>query len=203
MNILLKLEDIARKNNLPSIGPIKGQIIKKIITKHKPKRILEIGALHGYSAILMTNLVLNEIKKNNKNISIENEILVTIEIDSKLVTIIQKNIKKAGLLDKIKVLNGDALKIIPKLDKNNKFDLLFLDAEKNQYIKYLKLVEENNLLNKNAIIIADNVMIYENEMTDYLDYVRFSGKYESYTTETTLEFTKNVKDALEISLRKT
>ncbi|MGD1838464.1 MAG: O-methyltransferase, partial [Nitrososphaeraceae archaeon] len=171
--------------------------------KHKPKRILEIGALHGYSAILMTNLVLNEIKKNNKNISIENEILVTIEIDSKLVTIIQKNIKKAGLLDKIKVLNGDALKIIPKLDKNTKFDLLFLDAEKNQYIKYLKLVEENNLLNKDAIIIADNVMIYENEMTDYLDYVRFSGKYESYTTKTTLEFTKNVKDALEISLRKT
>ena len=51
-----------------------------------------------------------------------------------------------------------------------------------------------------AIVIADNVLIYENEMKDYLEYVRNSGLYNSYTTETTLEFTKNVKDALEVSL---
>jgi hypothetical protein len=42
--------------------------------------------------------------------------------------------------------------------------------------------------------------LYENEMKDYLDYVRNSGKYISHTTETTLEFTKNVKDALEVSI---
>jgi hypothetical protein len=44
------------------------------------------------------------------------------------------------------------------------------------------------------------VLIYENEMKDYLDYVRNSGKYISRTTETSLEFTKNVKDALEVSI---
>jgi hypothetical protein len=52
-----------------------------------------------------------------------------------------------------------------------------------------------------AVVVADNVLIYENEMRDYLDYVRNSGEYNSYTTETTLEFTKNVKDALEVSIR--
>jgi predicted O-methyltransferase YrrM len=78
--------------------------------------------------------------------------------------------------------------------------LVFIDAVKNQYLRYLKLVEKNGLLNKKSVIVADNILIYENEMKDYLDYVRNSGKYHSYTTETTLEFTKNVKDALEISV---
>jgi predicted O-methyltransferase YrrM len=78
--------------------------------------------------------------------------------------------------------------------------LVFIDAVKNQYLSYLKLVEENGLLNKKSIVVADNVLIYENEMKDYLDYVRNSGKYNSYTTDTTLEFTKIVKDALEVSI---
>ena len=78
--------------------------------------------------------------------------------------------------------------------------MVFIDAVKNQYLSYLKLVEENSLLNKKSIVVADNVLIYENEMKDYLDYVRNSGKYNSYTTNTTLEFTKIVKDALEVSI---
>ena len=195
MDVLSELEDIARRNNLPSIGPIKGEIIQKIINKYKPRTILEIGALHGYSAILMTSLVLKE------GININN-ILVTIEIDHNLIPIINQNIEKARLSDKITVLHGDALNIIPKLDNNNKFDLLFLDAEKDQYIKYLKLVENKNLLSENAVVVADNVIIYEKEMNDYLEYVRNSGNYKSYTTETSLEFTKNIKDALEISVKK-
>ena len=56
------------------------------------------------------------------------------------------------------------------------------------------------MLNKKSIVVADNVLIYENEMKDYLDYVRNSGRYNSYTTDTTLEFTKIVKDALEVSI---
>jgi predicted O-methyltransferase YrrM len=88
--------------------------------------------------------------------------------------------------------------VIPKL--KSKFDLIFLDATKSEYLKYLRLVEKHSLLNKRAVVIADNVLIYENEMKDYLDYVRNSGKYISHTTETTLEFTKNVKDALEVSI---
>ena len=195
MDILPELEDIARRNRLPSIGPIKGKIIQKIINKYKPRSILEIGALHGYSAILMTTLVLKEYINTNN-------ILVTIEIDTDLISIIKENIEKAQLSDKITVLHGDALNIIPKLDNNNKFDLLFLDGEKDQYMKYLKLVENKNLLSENAVVVADNVLIYEKEMSDYLEYVRNSGNYKSYTTETSLEFTKNIKDALEVSIKK-
>jgi predicted O-methyltransferase YrrM len=201
VDVLLEIEKIAKKNSLPSIGPIKGKIIGDIIKKHKPKRILEIGTLHGYSAILMANYLL--VKDNvDENDNTTKEIIVTcLEIDKNLANIAKENIEKARLHDRIEVITGDALEIIPNLDNNRyRFDMVFIDAVKNQYLRYLKLMEKNGLLNKNSVIVADNILIYENEMKDYLDYVRNSGKYRSYTTETTLEFTKNVKDALEVSI---
>ena len=208
LDVLSEIEEIAKKNSLPSIGPIKGKIIGDIIKKYKPKRILEIGTLHGYSAILMASFLLSvnddddDDDGNDGNDNTVKEIIVTcLEIDKNLVNIAKKNIEKAGLSDRIEVITGDALEIIPKLNNHYKFDMVFIDAVKNQYLKYLKLVEESDLMNKEvAVVIADNVLIYENEMKDYLEYVRNSGLYNSYTTETTLEFTKNVKDALEVSL---
>ncbi len=199
LDVLSEIEEIAKKDSLPSIGPIKGEIIEDIIKKYKPKRILEIGTLHGYSAILMGNFLLD--KNNNSNDNTTKEIIITcLEIDKNLVNIAKKNIEKAGLSDRIEVITGDALKIIPTLNNHYRFDLVFIDAIKNHYLRYLKLVEDNNLLNKKSVVVADNVLIYEKEMKDYLDYVRNSGRYNSYTTETTLEFTKNVKDALEVSI---
>ena len=207
LDVLSEIEEIAKKNSLPSIGPIKGKIIGDIIKKYKPKRILEIGTLHGYSAILMASFLLSvndddDDDGNDGNDNTVKEIIVTcLEIDKNLVNIAKKNIEKAGLSDRIEVITGDALEIIPKLNNHYRFDMVFIDAVKNQYLKYLKLVEESDLMNKEvAVVIADNVLIYENEMKDYLEYVRNSGLYNSYTTETTLEFTKNVKDALEVSL---
>jgi len=201
LDVLSEIEEIAKKNSLPSIGPIKGKIIGDIIKKHKPKRILEIGTLHGYSAILMANFLLS-VNDDDDNDNTTQEIIVTcLEIDKNLVNIAKRNIEKAGLSDKIEVITGDALEMIPKLNNHYRFDMVFLDAIKNQYLRYLKLIEENELMNKEvAVVIADNVLIYENEMKDYLEYVRNSGLYNSYTTETTLEFTNNVKDALEVSI---
>lgn len=203
LNVLSEIEETAKKNSLPSIGPLKGEIIGDIIRKYKLKRILEIGTLHGYSAILMANFLLKVNKDDdNDNDNINTKTIITcLEIDQQLANIAKKNIEKAGLSDRIEVITGDALKTIPTLNnKYYRFDLLFIDAVKNQYLSYLKLVEENGLLNKKSIVVADNVLIYENEMKDYLDYVRNSGKYNSYTTDTTLEFTKIVKDALEVSI---
>jgi predicted O-methyltransferase YrrM len=203
LNVLSEIEETAKKNSLPSIGPLKGEIIGDIIRKYKLKRILEIGTLHGYSAILMANFLLKVNRDDgNDNDNINTETIITcLEIDQQLANIAKKNIEKAGLSDRIEVITGDALKTIPTLNnKYYRFDLVFIDAVKNQYLSYLKLVEENDLLNKKSIVVADNVLIYENEMKDYLDYVRNSGKYNSYTTDTTLEFTKIVKDALEVSI---
>ena len=59
-SLLRELEQIAKSEHLPSIGPIKAKIISDIIKRYKPTKILEIGTLHGYSAILMVNLLFDD-----------------------------------------------------------------------------------------------------------------------------------------------
>jgi predicted O-methyltransferase YrrM len=77
--------------------------------------------------------------------------------------------------------------------------MVFLDGTKEEYLKYLKLVEKN--LKKNAVVVADNVGIFEKSMYDYLEYVRNSGRYKSRTIQTELEFNEDVKDAIEVSIK--
>ena len=109
-----------------------------------------------------------------------------------------KNIENAGLSDKIEIIIGNALDVIPKLDQ--RFQLMFLDATKDEYLGYLKSAEKN-CLEKDAVVVADNVKVSKNEMLDYLEYVRYSGLYKSKTIETILEFTPNIKDAIEVSIK--
>jgi predicted O-methyltransferase YrrM len=188
-NVLKSIEEIGKKQFIPSIGPVKGKIIAEIIKKHKPKCILEIGTLYGYSAILMANLVADD---NYGKV-------VTVEIDKAFADIAKRNTQDAGFQEKIDIIVGNALEVIPRL--SYKFDLLFLDAAKDEYLRYLNLAEAKNLIEKGDIVIADNVGVSKNEMLDYLDYVRNSGIYKSETIETMLEFTNDVKDAIEVSIK--
>ena len=134
IDILNLLDERGKKQFMPSIGPIKGKIVSDIIRKYEPKKILEIGSLYGYSAILMSN-VMSSYDDDDDDDSGEIKV-VTIEIDKNNADIARGNIKDAELLNKIELINGDALKVIPKLGYN--FDLLFLDAAKDQYLQYLK-----------------------------------------------------------------
>ena len=167
---------------MPSIGPVKAKIIAKIIKKRKPKNILEIGALFGYSSIFMANLLPKEGK------------VISIEVSRQNLNLAKEAVKLSGLSDKIKFMNGDALEIIPKT--KGKFDLVFIDALKEEYLDYLRLIEPK--LRPNAIIIADNVGIFESDVKNYLAYVKNSEKYKSKTIETKLEFS-NRPDALEVT----
>ena len=185
--VLKSLEKMAEKEFVPSIGPIKGKIIKDTIKRYRPKDILEIGTLYGYSAILMASALSGSDGK-----------VVTIEIDKSLAEAARKNIVDAGLSEKTEVITGNALDVIPKLDR--KFQLMFLDAAKVEYLEYLKSAEKY-CLDKGAVIIADNVKVSKDEMLDYLEYVRNSGIYTSKTIETMLEFTPNIEDAIEISIK--
>jgi predicted O-methyltransferase YrrM len=181
--VLKEIEAIGERSFIPSIGPVKGKILAEIVKKTKPKRILEVGALYGYSAILMA-----------KNSPPEVEI-VSVEKNPEHVRIATKNIKRANMEEKITMVEGDGRTELQKL--SGSFDLVFLDAEKTQYLAYLKAVEKN--LDKGSVIVADNVGIFEDQMQDYLEYVRTKGPYKSRTVETLLEFSDNTKDAMEIS----
>jgi predicted O-methyltransferase YrrM len=191
IRVLKSLERMGEKEFVPSIGPVKGKILAKIIRKHNAKTALEIGTLSGYSAILIASLLPNDGSRKKA-------IVTTIEIDKKIASVALKNVQKAGFSDKIDIIIGDALETIPKLDQ--KFDLLFLDAAKDEYLRYLKLAEQKNL-HKGSIVVADNVGVSEKQMLDYLEYVRNSGLYQSKTIQTKLEFTADVKDAIEMSIK--
>ena len=87
------------------------------------------------------------------------------------------------------VIIGDASEVLPKLEGN--FDLVFIDAEKSEYIDYLRLIEDK--LHTGSIVVADNAGIFANEMKEYLNYVRSSRKYSS-------RYVSVGEDGLEISI---
>ena len=181
--VLKEIEAIGQRSFIPSIGPVKGRILAEIVKKTRPKQILEVGALYGYSAILMAK---------NSPPGIE---IVSVEKNPEHVCISKENIKRANMERSIKMVEGDGRTELGKL--TGSFDLVFLDAEKTQYLAYLKAVERN--LHKGSVIVADNVGIFKDQMQDYLDYVRNKGPYKSRTVETLLEFSDSTKDAMEIS----
>lgn len=123
-------------------GKVQAKFLEMICHMMKPERVLEIGTFTAYSAIAMAQ----GLSKNG--------LLYTIEVNEELETIIRKYIGLAGMNDKIKLLLGDALQIIPQL--NESFDLVFIDADKEQYVDYYEAVLP--LLKKGGFILADNVI---------------------------------------------
>jgi len=157
--VLNEIENVARRSFLPILGPQKGQILVGIIREIKPNRVLEVGTLIGYSAILM-----------GKELS-SNANLITVEINPNVAKMAKDNIQRASIPPKVEVLVGDAIEVIPKLE--GMFDLVFIDAEKSEYLDYLRLLEDK--LHKGSVVVADNV----EQAPRYLHYVRRSGKYAS------------------------
>ena len=158
--VLENIQEAQKRTLLPIIGRVKGQVLVRIVESENPQRILEIGTLVGYSAILMAKHLPQGAK------------IVSIEVDKNSASQARKNIAEAQLEEKIELIVGDARREIKKLKE--KFDVLFLDAAKEQY---LKLAEPK--LKEGAIVVADNVKIFKDDMADFLEYVRQSGRFRS------------------------
>ncbi len=123
-------------------GHLQGRLLSMISYILQPLNILEIGAYTGYSAICLAEGLSS------------GGTLITIEADEELETRIRKNIDLAGFSEVIDLKMGNALEVIPTLDV--KFDLVFIDADKLNYIKYYDLVIDK--LNVGGLIISDNVL---------------------------------------------
>ena len=175
------LEEIERSANmryLPIIGPSRGRVLIEVVRRYRPRRILEVGTLVGYSTILM-----------GKELGEGSEI-VTIEYDRDEAEQARANIARAELAAKVEVLVGDALEIIPTLE--GFFDMVFLDAAKHQYLDYLRLFEDR--IRAGGVVVADNVGFMSRSMRGYLDHVRDPGRYES-------TFHRSGSDGIEISVK--
>jgi len=123
-------------------GHLQGLTLSLLSQMIKPSAILEIGTFTGYSTICLS-----------KGLS-ENGIIYSIDINDELETTLNYNFKKAGISKSVKLFFGDACKIIPTIKTN--FDLVFIDADKRQYLEYYNLVFDK--INKGGFIIADNVL---------------------------------------------
>jgi len=152
--MLLEMKKYARHNWIPIILDDSLEFIKDILIKQKPKRILEIGTAIGYSSAIFSEYL----DCGGK--------IDTLEISHKAVLIAKANHKMLGVEDKINIIEGDALKLLPELKE--KYDVIFIDGPKSHYIQYLPYCL--NLLNDNGTIIADNVIYKGMVLSDYNEH---------------------------------
>lgn len=123
-------------------GPLQGLFLSMISSLVKPDRILEIGTFTGYSALCLA-----------KGLS-ENGVLITIDINPETLVLARAMVEKSGMGEKIQIVEGNARQIIPSLE--GQFDLVFIDADKENYQHYYHLVR--NRVPSGGLIILDNML---------------------------------------------
>lgn len=136
-----ELEEYAKEYNVPIMLEDGIEFLCDYIKKNNIKRILEIGTAIGYSAIKMASI--------DKDIKI-----TTIERDKDRYSLALKNISDFKLEEQINVILDDALNV----DLSDKYDLIFIDAAKGQYINFFEKFKTN--LNNNGVIISDNLSFH-------------------------------------------
>ena len=148
---LAKIKEKALQDHIPIIMDETLETIRKELETFTPNRILEIGTAVGYSAICFSEFL----SEGGK--------IDTIEREEERVKEAKENIKKAKVENKINILQGDAVEILPTL--NEKYDMIFIDASKGKYPFFLK--ESMRMLSPNGIIFADNVLYKGYVLSDY------------------------------------
>lgn len=141
--LLRELEREALGDGVPIIRPQTRGLIKFILEVRNPENILEIGAAVGYSALLMYTYASHESR------------ITTIERDPDRALKAAENFARFGAdPERLRLLEGDAAQILTQLD--GPYDLIFMDAAKGQYIRFLP--EVRRLLGGGAILLSDNIL---------------------------------------------
>lgn len=148
-------------------GHVQGRFLSMISKLIQPMHVLEIGTFTGYSA-----LCLSEGLKQGGTV-------YTMDVNEELETMVRSFIDKAGATEKVKYLIGNAVEIIPTM--NVMFDLVFIDADKENYPRYYDLVFDK--VRSGGVILADNVLwsgkvVEENRDEETKALVAFSDKVQ-------------------------
>ena len=149
--LLDEIKKFGRENKIPILLDESLEYITNILSEIKPFRILEIGTAIGFSAISFSKYLAQDGR------------IDTIEIESLRVEQALQNIEKVGVQDKVRVIEGDALDILPYLTE--KYDIIFIDAAKGKYNEFFQ--HAMRLCKKGGYIIADNVLYKGMVQSDY------------------------------------
>lgn len=123
-------------------GAFQGRVLSMITKLIQPKNVLEIGTYTGYSALCIAEGLSSK------------GIIHTIDKNEELFSLQSTYFEKSGFKNQIQQYVGNALEIIPTIDE--KFDLVFIDADKSNYINYYNLIIDK--MNSGGIILSDNVL---------------------------------------------
>ncbi len=140
--LIIEMEQYAKEHNVPILSWQAAAFLEQVVVLLNPKRVLEIGTAIAYSTI--------RIAKNLKKKSVVH----TLEMSEDNAAIAKENIEKSGLGNKIELKIGNALTIMPQLQK--KYDLIFLDADKEDYKRLFDY--SMILLKKDGVIFIDNLL---------------------------------------------
>ena len=171
------LDEIPSEKRLNCISKNIGMFYNILLKSINAKNILEIGMSVGYSGLWFADAVMSNKQLNGQIITIDRE---KFKIDNA-----RRNFEEAGVDSLIKIREGEARKILHEIKaefKENYFDFIFIDADKESYIEYFDLCLP--LVRKGGIIGADNILFPErfNEMmADYLSHVRSKSNVQSVT----------------------
>ena len=190
------LSELRRETELKCINPImlsgeyQGRLLSLISKIKQPKNILEIGTFTGYATLCLAE----GLKTSGK--------IYTIDKNEELIKIQNKYFSKSKYHKNIIQYTGDALEIIPKI--NSKFDLIFLDADKESYNKYLEIIIPK--LNKKGILISDNVLWHGKVLSDKKNQDKVTKGIDTFNKD--LVENKNfqtfmlpIRDGLSISIK--
>jgi len=179
LDLFTEIEEYADEYNIPIINKESRQLLIDTVKKNAPKSILEVGTAVGYSALVMV-----------QNMPLDGKI-ITIEQDANRIDTAYDFITRAGRIEQIQLMDGDASEILDQLEGT--FDMVFIDAAKGQYLDYLLKVMDK--LSVGAVIVADNVlfrgMVMSNEpplkryrtivkrLREYLDFVNQDPRFST------------------------
>jgi predicted O-methyltransferase YrrM len=174
------IKDFQRDSLNTTLGD--AMMLRILVESARAKRGVEVGSAHGFGAI-------------NMGIGFERNggHLYTLEIDPRMVKECRENLQKVGLENTVTCIEGDALKTLTQLD--GEFDFVFIDARKEDYFRYFKLLEPK--LKPGAVIVADNVIVSANAMKDFLDYIQESPSYDTVIIRASME----KKDGMSVSYK--
>ena len=190
------LSELRRETELKCINPImlsgeyQGRLLSLISKIKQPKKILEIGTYTGYATLCLAE----GLETSGK--------IYTIDKNEELIKIQNKYFSKSKYHKNIIQYTGDAVEIIPKI--NSKFDLIFLDADKENYNKYLEIIIPK--LNKKGILISDNVLWHGKVLSDKKNQDKVTKGIDTFNKD--LVENKNfqtfmlpIRDGLSISIK--
>jgi len=141
-SLLLKLEEEARQEGIPIVGPVVGELLYILVRASGAMQILELGTATGYSAIYLARAC-DEL----------NGRVLTLENDASMADRARANFEKAGLAHRIQIRLGDAMEEIANM--SNPFDFIFMDIDKEDYV--ILLPHCARLLKSGGLLVADNI----------------------------------------------